>query len=98
MIKPLCKIKPDLDEDEERADDSQEKKNQFVVIREKKTTKLWGVLKDLWFPGHLEWEKGRKNKSTKEQALVIFPGRKRRTTLSQWVAKNVSYVLTWIGE
>lgn len=42
MIKPLCKIKLDLDEDEERADDSQEKKNQFVVIREKKNNKTLG--------------------------------------------------------
>lgn len=44
---------------------------------------ILGVLKDLWFPGHV-WTSGmgerKENKSTKEQALVISPGRKMRTT------------------
>lgn len=36
LIKPVCKIKSDLDEDEERADSQ---KNSCVVIREKQ---FWG--------------------------------------------------------
>lgn len=79
MIKPLCKIKSDLGEDEERADSRKKKK--LMCDDQRKAT--LGVLKDLWFPGHV-WTsgmgEGKENKSTKEQLLVIFPGRKRRTT------------------
>lgn len=76
LIKPVCKIKSDLDEDEERAD-SQKK----IMCSDQRKATL-AVLKDFWFPGRV-WTpgvgEGKENKSPRSNSLS-FEAKKMRTS------------------